>query len=362
MRITGTEPHPNADRLELAKFEMDSGPTGYTVVVQKDTYKRGDRAVYVSVDAIVPLNRPEFEFLGQREDGKGKERFRVRAAKIRGMFSEGLLVPAPAGYDVGQSVAEAWGVGYHNPEIAATAGHYPVATGKKQVSGRAPAPVYTVESLKKLPFLFKPSDNVIITEKVHGTNFRFGWVRRRGWRGFLPGRWGWEFVYGSHRTWKSPDASHDNDLWAYAVRKFGLREKAWDMRGIIFYGELYGKTPGGGGIQDLTYGRSDTNLVVFDGYDVKERLYITHDELALLAAFMGVEMPTVLYRGSYDAEVMRELAEGPSTVAYTFTGQTAHTREGVVVEDLLRNRKGKYVGEGYKTRKIEEKGAQFWRQ
>src|SRR5690606_37555525 len=50
-------PHPNADRLDLAKF------AGCTVVVKKDEFRAGDPAVHVPVDALVPVEHPAFRFL-----------------------------------------------------------------------------------------------------------------------------------------------------------------------------------------------------------------------------------------------------------------------------------------------------------
>src|SRR5690242_2187618 len=94
--IHKVQPHPNADRLEIATFEMKgSGPSSYEVVVGKDEFRPGDLASYFSVDCVLPTDHPSFAFLKQRADGANKTHFRLKAARLRGVFSQGLLVPAP---------------------------------------------------------------------------------------------------------------------------------------------------------------------------------------------------------------------------------------------------------------------------
>jgi len=78
--------HPNADRLDIATVQ------GYDVVVGRDFYKAGDSAVYFPVDSIIPPDLEECIFA----DTKMKlSKSRVRAARIRGAMSFGLLVDIP---------------------------------------------------------------------------------------------------------------------------------------------------------------------------------------------------------------------------------------------------------------------------
>jgi len=168
VRITEVKPHPNADRLEIAHFEMkDTGPAAYAVVVRKGEYSGGDLAVYVSVDAVVPLVGPESEqwkFLGERLDGKGKQVYRIRAARLRGVYSEGILVPFPSTqYDddnFGTDVSKQWRISYHNPGPKTGPTAPGTFTGRKTERKRLAqvkemVPEYGVVSLRKAPFLFE---------------------------------------------------------------------------------------------------------------------------------------------------------------------------------------------------------------
>src|SRR5574342_61778 len=88
VRITEVKAHPNADRLE--QYETTAG---YPVLDTKGKYKVGDLAVYVPVDAVVPLSNPAFAFLKSKPD---QVTARIGARRLRGIYSEGLLVPMDA--------------------------------------------------------------------------------------------------------------------------------------------------------------------------------------------------------------------------------------------------------------------------
>ena len=96
VRITEILPHGNADKLEIARFELKrTGLSSYPVIVRKGEYKVGDLACYFSVDCLLPLSHPAFAFL--KQPGSTKTVHRLRAARLRGVFSQGRTAhEAPA--------------------------------------------------------------------------------------------------------------------------------------------------------------------------------------------------------------------------------------------------------------------------
>lgn len=355
VRVTRILPHPNADKLEIVRFEMkDVGETTYEVVSQIGTFKPGDLAAYFSVDCLLPTKHPDFSFLLSRLDGAGKEVYRLRAARLRGVFSQGLLVPAPKNgseYDVefGQDIAADYGVTYYR---APEPGVPSVGGGSYKKPAVQPFPVYTVESLKKVPRLFEEGERVCVTEKIHGTNFRFGWVRRK----VLGIPFGWKFVIGSHRTIRDGKKSsyYGDDIYSQYAERKNLAARVRAYKGHTFYGELYGYTYDGAKIQDLTYGRSPEagpGLAIFDirdhhgdWLDPWTRRNLCADlELDHVPVVSGDETLTTT---AFNLDEIQAMAEGKSLL---FPKQL---REGVVVEnaDGLR-RKAKYVGQGYLLRK-----------
>ena len=78
-KISKIEEHENADTLEIARV------LGWTCVVKKGEFKEGELICYFEVDSLVP-DKPLFEFLRDKK-------FRVKTLKLRGIFSQGLVMP-----------------------------------------------------------------------------------------------------------------------------------------------------------------------------------------------------------------------------------------------------------------------------
>lgn len=342
VQITQLLPHFNADKLEIARFSLKGiGETTYEVVVRKGEYHVGELAGYFSVDCLLPTSHPAFAFLKERLDGKDKPVFRLRAARLRKVFSQGLLVKLnrPTQEEYGRQLAEEYGVTYHrDPEPAGPSESTPKKP-KPQV-----APIYGVESLKKVPNLFGVDEARFVTEKIHGTNFRFGWVRRRVLGGLIP--WGWRFYVGSHRTERSPGKSswYGEDLYALAAERMGLGKLTANHKGYVFYGELFGYTYDGKAIQEgWTYGRAvdaGPGLVIFDVKDLSEGCWLPAWERCALVDDLGLKNAPVLNASSVQP---RDAWEGERSTLDPNT-----IMEGVVMENLggLR-RKAKYVHQAY---------------
>lgn len=342
VQITQLLPHSNADKLEIARFSLKGiGETTYEVVVRKGEYQVGELAGYFSVDCLLPTSHPAFAFLKERLDGKGKDVFRLKAARLRKVFSQGLLVKLtdPAYQVYGLPLAALYGVTYHRDPEPTTRGPAAPQKPRPQV-----APVYGVDSLKKVPNLFGENEPTFITEKIHGTNFRFGWVRRR----FLGLPFGWRFFVGSHRTERTPGKSswYGEDLYALAADRMGLAALTRSHKGLVFYGELYGYTYDGKPIQPgWTYGRAvgdGPGLMIFDVRDQSEGCWLSPFDRVDLTTDLGLLHVPILNPfavGSYD----NTFYEG---AASTLDKNTI--MEGIVVESVsgLR-RKAKYVHQAY---------------
>ena len=80
------EKHPNADSLSVVKV-FD----GYTVCVRTADWEGVDKGVYIPPDSVVP-DTEQFKFL--------EGHLRIKAKKLRGINSYGMLVPVPVMEDV----------------------------------------------------------------------------------------------------------------------------------------------------------------------------------------------------------------------------------------------------------------------
>lgn len=295
IEISEVRPHPNADRLEIIPVG------GWQAVTKKGQFSVGDRAVYVEPDYTVPTERPEFSFLAKA----GKDRHRLKAVRLRGELSYGLLIPVPAEVaeqPIGANVMEALGVARWEPEVKLTmADELPQDQWPETF-----APKFDVESYEKFPHVIADGEPVIVTEKVHGANARYTVVNG-------------VFHQGSRQRWLIPNSGH---IWARAAAHNPAIE-AWCAAhpGVTLYGEVYGN------VQSLTYGlgKGEVRFIAFAAVDHGR----WRDQGALFDELQAAGIPCcpVLHAGPFDHEHIKRLAEADSQVA----GTPGHMMEGVVV-------------------------------
>ena len=348
-------PHPNADALELAQVGL------YRAVVAKGKFVTGDYAIFIPEQAILP--DALIEELGLTGRLAGKNKNRVKAVRLRGELSQGLVcIPellAGANFkqlhDSKQNLADILGIVKYVPEVPA------------QMSGEVQAaqntlPWVDIENIKRYPDLFTGGETVTATEKVHGTCTIYGYnviteeeeVTSKG-------------LGSKHLALKE----NENNLYWRMVRKQRLRDFARnvaltyrmknatgatdgiEVMQVGVFGETYGK-----GVQDLAYGVDTPQFVVFDISikDVSGNVtWLDQDTVRAFADEMDMPMVPELYRGPYNYEVLANIAEGKETIS----GKGANVREGVVVRPLVETRSdvtgdrkiGKIVSAAYLTRK-----------
>lgn len=318
IRVGSVEKHPNADALAVTRVD------GRPVICRLGEYAEGDLAVYIPVDTLVPVSDPRFSFLAAR--GANTEGFhRVRAVRLRGTFSMGLLVPASLGWAVGQRVEAELGTRVYEPPVEMT-------TGGDNEPDPGFMPTYTdIESFRKWREVFRSDERVVATEKIHGANGRFVWKDGRLW-------------CGSRTGIKKEDP---RSIWWQAAAHAGLAERLQRRPGIALYGEVYGQ------VQDLKYGvSSGVRFVAFDALDTSTRSYLPFDAFVELCRELEVPMVPVLYDGPF-AGLSEAMANGATVLA-----SGACVREGFVVrpaverfDDGLGRVIVKLVGEDYLLRK-----------
>ena len=81
--IKNLKPHPNADKIELAQI------LGWQTVVKKETYKEGDKVIFIVIDSIIP-NTEWSAFLQDKTDSN--KPIRLKMIKLRGEHSALLSV------------------------------------------------------------------------------------------------------------------------------------------------------------------------------------------------------------------------------------------------------------------------------
>ncbi|MFF3327121.1 RNA ligase (ATP) [Streptomyces sp. NPDC002889] len=312
--------HPNADALELAQVGL------YRAVVAKGAYRSGDFAVYIPEQAVLPAGLIDELGLTGRLAGRASDR--VKAVRLRGELSQGIVCRPRALADVdlaraaadGENFAERLSITKWSPPIPPTMG------GDVE---RAPdlLPWVDIENIQRYPEIFEPGEVVVLTEKLHGTACLMTYCVADGGtvqvssKGF--GSKGLALTHDPRNLYWRAVLGHD--VPAVAAR---LAEKLGASR-IGFFGEVYGA-----GVQDLAYGanaRAEDTLgyAVFDVSAEIDGQVHWMDAAELLEG----QLPLVprLYEGPYDIGTVLELASGRETVS----GRELHLREGVVIRPAV---------------------------
>lgn len=95
-KITNIDKHPNAERLSVVRVDSFD----WDIISGLDQFKIGDLAIYVPIDSVLPPELVETIF----KDSKVKpSNGRIRAAKIRGIVSYGLLVDLSVFNNIGKT-------------------------------------------------------------------------------------------------------------------------------------------------------------------------------------------------------------------------------------------------------------------
>lgn len=313
--------HPNADTLSITQVLGN-----YPVIFRTGEFIEGDVASYIPVDTVVPRGSSiHLEFLFE---GTNKSEVRIKAKKLRGILSMGMLTPEiPEGAEVGDSCQQYFNLTkYEEPEVRSLF----LSQGVNKPAPNTPAPLYDLEGLRRYPDLFEEGEMVFVTEKIHGANTRVTWVDGR-------------LHVGSRRFWVDPDG---DSVWAKAVRKHpGIETLCKEIEGAVLYGETYGK------VQELKYGVNGVAFVAYDLYD-RTRYCSPMFTYAMCGDFDVPHVP-LIGQMSFDIEEIYSLAEGKSLIP-----TADHVREGIVIapvipryDDTIGYAKLKLVGEGYLLKK-----------
>ena len=334
--------HDNATSLEIAVVY------GFEVIVAKGQYKVGDTVIYIPPDSILPQELHDKIF---GPDSKIKlNKNRVKQIKIRGKYSQGMLLSLDtldydialkntimfAGLECDASIV--LGITKYEPPQA----HYQTGTVKKR-DKKNENPFFHkyggIDNFKWYPDLFVEGEMVSITEKIHGSNIRFGYVpyvANNLWRKllkFLKLTPQWEWVYGSNNVqyqqkFNKQTGYYGTDVYGAVLAKYNAKDKV--EHGEIWYGELYGDGIQGG----YNYGckNGEHKLLVFDlkyqnGTDAK---FADAQIFESIAKERGFEVAPELYRGPFNIDQAKELTKGDSVLE-----PKQKIREGVVIKPLI---------------------------
>ena len=333
--INEIKPIEGADNIELAVVG------GWNCITKKGEQKVGDLVMIATTDAIIPLELSEKMSVTNylRKGG------RVRTVKLRGVYSECLIIPITyipfmENYYEGKDMMYVMNIYKYEPPVKT----FQLASGRKIRYQDNPNfhIYYKFPNLKNVPGMFTEEDTVEITRKIHGTNARYGivkknklslWDKVKKFFG-VADRWiDYEFVVGSHNVEKGSESQgfYDTNVWYDIEKKYDIKKKLWEYvklfsptnigDGITLYGEIYGA-----GIQKgYDYGLKEIEFVGFDVKENGEYLDTINSKL-LIKELLKLPYVEQLYFGEWSQDVQDK---------YTFNNFIKGTKipeEGIVIK------------------------------
>ena len=393
VKVDNVIDHPNADRLTIVSIG------GYECIANKKDdgswrYQPGDLVVYIPEGSVLPewlLKKMGFwdedKQKGMLSGSKGN---RVKAIKLRGTVSQGVLYPvwfhkaAEPKYDkhyiegaevLVESDAEArlWDTTLNSmrPSKVLVEEGDDVAEFLNIIKYEPPIPVhmkgqitgglfgytksYDIENAQKYNKAIPEGTNIICTEKVHGTLCQIGflndapeemhdklfqvkdgvhaYVTSKGLakKGIIqqnnPGNADNLYVK-AYQDFIAPKAEQIVERFCNKNGMDILPDRKWRL---YVFGEIFGV-----GVQDLAYGRSTPDFRVFDvavkimdasGKTVKEG-FLGCKELFDWTTDIGLKMVDIIYNGPFiSLEHLKQYRDGP-----TLVGDNQHIREGIVIK------------------------------
>lgn len=336
-RISDVYNHPDADKLTIVKVN------DFTCISNKLEdgswrYQKGDLVAYIPEHSILPNELLKKMGFWSEENNigtlAGAYGNRIKATKLRGVLSQGLLYPVTELGEVveGQEVSELLGIKKYEPEV-------PKTMGGEVLSLFDYAYQYDIENILKYPTTFEDGEEVIITEKLHGTFFGLVYVpgleHDEAFGNFLVASKG---LLAKGMFFKNIEK---NDRNVYVQMLKTLPTSTWIStvlskynEPVYIFSEIFGK-----GIQDLQYGQNKPAVRCFDvriGLPGQGR-FLPQDEFVDFVRQLGIETVPLLYRGPYSNEIINSLKNGRDSIS------GSNIREGIVIKPTI-ERSHKRIG------------------
>lgn len=331
VRILSVTPIENADAIEVAQV------MGYRCVVKKGQFREGDLAVYIPEAAIVPDSI--LEVLGLKGMLAGPQGNRVKAIKLRGVVSQGLLMPITDELQVefaytflnlegarplaeGEDLAEMFGITKYQPVI-------PVHMAGEVLNLFGHTLKYDIENIQKHVGVLQEGEQVVMTEKLHGTWCCLAMKMDLDNDELLNGNM---FATSKGQSedglaFKHNERNAGNLYHKTLVANADKIQAVKEIFGATVYvlGEVFGP------VQDLTYGLKEAKFRVFDIYvgNPGHGDYVDDAVLDRVCETVGFERVPVLYRGPYSKEAELAVRDGKDTIS------NSHVREGVVIKPVV---------------------------
>lgn len=230
-KVLSVEPHPDADRLDVIMV------LGYQVITGKGTFQVGDDVIYFPPDIMIPaywsdaLGVTQYLKHARMSMDTTKHQCRVAACRLRGLPSYGFVAPITTllgDYEIGQDLTSTFNGEKYEPPVRLGGGDAePDMPNFHRYSG--------IENIQRCN-QFEVGEEVVFTEKIHGTNCRMGLVAD-------PKQPGAPVAYqaGSNKLRRKEGEGLYWSFFSQTVRDFlDYHCHSNDDADVVLFGEIYG--------------------------------------------------------------------------------------------------------------------------
>ncbi len=297
-------PIEGADKIEIITV------LGWNVIAKKNEYNIGDYCIYIPIDTSVDPLREYFSFL--KNEKKPTERVRINTKKLRGVYSQGLVIKPSCinleQYTEGEDVSLLLDVQKYEHE------NIIIASGIQ--SNTIPFPKHLIsmtdeDNLRtKYKCLSEYLDKEIyITLKMDGSSMTL--ISNKN-----------EFFVCSRRL----IVDESTVMHQYVTRE-KLNEKILALnKNIAIQGEFCGPK-----INGNQMGLIDYQFYVFNIKDLDTHKYYNLDEIITFCNELGIKMVPVLNKFICTDWTITKFQELANTVTYTLSANKKVPAEGIVI-------------------------------
>lgn len=312
--ISDIIPHPNTDKLEIASVG------NWKTVIGKGQFKIGDKCVYFPPNSVMSKEvADKFGITKYLAPVRGEtDKFRVYAARLRDEPSFGTAQPCEQDWEIGTDLVEFYGITKWDPPIS-------IQSGDEAESVPEFHNYTDIENWGDFPGVFQDDEEIIITEKIHGSNCRLGKILVNDV---------WEYMAGSHSLNRKEFCQNGSksEYWMPFENKKIKDILDWlcnDSNNVIIFGELIGT-------QDMKYGLKNGKRA-FRAFDISiNGKYLSHHPMKTILEEFKIDMVPLLYKGSYNASTIESYTNGFTSlcniddIKEKFKG-----REGIVFRPIV---------------------------
>jgi RNA ligase (TIGR02306 family) len=322
-KIAEINPIEGADRIEAGKLEGCE----YQFVIGKGEFKVGDEVIYFPIDSLLPKELADY--LNVSSFLAGADKNRVKTRKLKGCYSQGLVVPVSKinqflqikGINVDDTTTDYTNIlqviKYEVPEIMVQSGRL---VGLPEFVG-----VYDIEGCDNFPDVvnYLMDKKVMITEKVEGSNWGVS-ISAEG-----------EVGVNQHNFAIKEIEDKKHTFWEVA-RTQGLielvktiKEKHYPTSSVIIRGEMLG-----GSIQKNIYNFKSHKVLIYDikvdykylDADVFVNLMHMYEQKDYLVPILAKD---ITLREWLNGKTVQEASNGQSLILPSIL------REGIVIKPMV---------------------------